>query len=79
MGFFAAPFRLRRSTVELESASFSAEPGGRNPHVFRVFWGDCEFRDGTEIRGIREKIDKGVGKMGGAGEFRPELGLTIGH
>jgi hypothetical protein len=32
----------------------------------------AEFR--TEIRGIREKIDKG--KMGGAGEFGPELRLT---
>ena len=42
------------------------------------FGGDLEFRDGTEIRGIREKIDKGIRKMGGAGEFRPELGLTKG-
>jgi hypothetical protein len=43
-----------------------------------VLWSDREFRDGTEIREIREKIDKGIGKMGGAGEFRPELGLTKG-
>jgi len=27
---------------------------------------------------MREKIDKGIGKMTGAGEFRPELGLTKG-
>ena len=40
--------------------------------------GDREFRDGFEIRGIREKIDKRIGKMGGAGEFRPEFGLTKG-
>jgi hypothetical protein len=72
---FRCTFGLRRSTVELESASFSVEPRGRNPHVFRVFWGDCGFRDGTEIRGIREKIDKEVGKMGGAGEFRPALSI----
>jgi hypothetical protein len=29
-----------------------------------------------EIRGIRDKIDERVGKMGGAGEFHPKLGLT---
>jgi hypothetical protein len=36
-----------------------AEPRGRNPYVLRAFWGDSEFRDGSEIRGIREKIAKG--------------------
>ena len=36
----------------------------------------ANFADSTEIRGIREKIDRGIGKMGGASEFRPELGLT---
>ena len=40
------------------------------------FGRDCEFRDGTEIRGNREKIDREVSKMGSAGEFRRELGLT---
>jgi hypothetical protein len=59
-------------------APFSAERRERNPHIVRVFWGDREFHDGAEIRGIREKIDKGIGKIGGAGEFRPELGLTKG-
>jgi hypothetical protein len=63
----------------LESASFSAEPGVRNPHVLRVLWGDRDFRDGTEIRGIREKIDKGVGKTGGISDFRRKLGLTKGY
>jgi hypothetical protein len=62
----------------LESASFSAKPRERNPHVLCVLRGDREFRDGTEFRGIREEIDKGIGKMGGAGEFRPELRLTKG-
>jgi hypothetical protein len=42
------------------------------------FAGDREFRDGAEIRGNREKIDREVGKMGSAGEFRQELGLTKG-
>jgi len=46
----------------LESASFSAEPRGRNPYVLRAFWADREFRDGSEIRGIREKIAKGLVK-----------------
>jgi hypothetical protein len=59
-------------------AAFSPEPRERNPHIVHVFWGDREFHDGAEIRGIREKIDKGVDKIGGAGEFRPELKLTKG-
>jgi hypothetical protein len=42
------------------------------------FGGDFEFRDGTEIRGNREKIDREAGKMGSAGEFRRKLGLTKG-
>jgi hypothetical protein len=42
------------------------------------FGRDREFRDGTEIRGNREKIDREVGKMGSAGEFRWEFGLTKG-
>jgi hypothetical protein len=42
------------------------------------FGGDREFRDGTEIRGNREKIDREVGKTSGAAEFRSELGLTKG-
>jgi hypothetical protein len=29
------------------------------------YGGDRDFRDRTEIRGIRKKIDKGVGKTGG--------------
>jgi hypothetical protein len=39
-------------------------------------WDDREFRDGSEIRGIREKFAKGAGKMAVAGEFRPQRGLT---
>jgi hypothetical protein len=46
------------TSLHLESASFSPEPRGRNPNVLRVFRGDHEFRHGTEIRGIREKIDQ---------------------
>jgi hypothetical protein len=45
----------------------------------RAFWGDREFRDGFEIRGIREKIAKGVGKTAFAGVFRPQRGLTKGY
>jgi hypothetical protein len=45
----------------------------------RAFWGDREFRDGFEIRGIREKIAKGVGKTAFAGLFRLERGLTKGY
>src|ERR1700730_13755088 len=41
--------------ISLESACFSGEPRGRNLHVLLVFWGGCEFRDATEIRGIRRK------------------------
>jgi len=41
--------------------------------------GDREFRDGFEIRGIREKIAKGVGKTAFAGVFRPQRGLTKGY
>jgi hypothetical protein len=41
-------------------------------------WDDREFRDGSEIRGIREKFAKGVGKMAVGGEFRPQRGLTRG-
>jgi hypothetical protein len=44
----------------------------------RSFGGDREFRDGTEIRGNREKIDRELGKTGSAGEFRRELGLRKG-
>jgi len=51
---------------------------GEFPHISPVFGGDREFHDGTEIRGNREKIDREVGKMGSAGEFRRELGLTKG-
>jgi hypothetical protein len=42
----------------------------------RAFWGDREFRGGFEIRGIREKIAKGVGKTAFAGLFRLQRGLT---
>jgi hypothetical protein len=48
-----------------------------------VFWGGREFHNGTEIRGTREKIDRGVGKIGDAGEFSinlktaKALGLTV--
>jgi hypothetical protein len=45
----------------------------------RAFWGDREFRDSFEIRGIREKIAKGVGKMAFAGLFRPQRWLTKGY
>jgi hypothetical protein len=45
----------------------------------RAFWGDREFRDGFEIRGIREKIATGVGKTAFAGLFRPQRGLTKGY
>ena len=62
---------IRTSSSDLESDCFSAEPRGRNPYVSRVLCGDREFRVGTEIRGIREKIDEGVRKMGSASEFCP--------
>jgi hypothetical protein len=45
----------------------------------RAFWGDREFRNSFEIRGIREKIAKGVGKMAFAGLFRPQRWLTKGY
>jgi hypothetical protein len=61
-------------STHLESASFFAEPRGRNPYVLRNFWGDGEFRHGSEIRGIREKIAKEVGKTATAGEFSPLAG-----
>jgi hypothetical protein len=35
--------------------------------------------DGFEIRGIRQKIAKGVGKTAFAGLFRPQRGLTKGY
>jgi hypothetical protein len=54
-------------------------PEAENPYVLRHFWGHREFRDGSQIRGIREKIAKGVGKTAVAGEFRPQRGLTKGY
>jgi hypothetical protein len=39
-----------------------------------AFWGDREFRDGFEIRGIREKIAKGVGRAAFGGMFRRNAG-----
>jgi len=50
-------------------------PQGRNPYILAAFWGNREFRDGSKIRGIREKIAKAVRKRAVAGEFRPQRGL----
>ena len=60
--------------VTFSRVPLSAEPRGRSPYVLPAFWGNREFRDGFEIRGIREKIVKGVGKTAFAGVFRPQRG-----
>jgi len=40
-------------------------PEDEIPVFLHVFWGGREFRNGTEIRGTREKIDRGLVKTGG--------------
>jgi len=46
---------------------------GENPMFCLSSGVTGEFRDSTKIRGIGEKIDKGLGNTRGVGEFRPEL------
>jgi hypothetical protein len=46
-------------------------PEAENPYILWAFWGNREFRDGSEIRGIREKIAERLAKRQFAGEFRP--------
>lgn len=60
-----------------ESASFSTEARAKSS-CFACLTGDREFRDGTEARGMREKIDKGIGKMGWC-RFRPDSGQQKVH
>jgi hypothetical protein len=48
---------------------------GKIPIFIGSFGHDREFRDGTEIRGNREKIDREVGKkMGSAASFAENSG-----
>jgi hypothetical protein len=47
---------------------------GKIPIFCGSFGHDREFRDGTEIRGNREKIDREVGKMGSAASFAGNSG-----
>jgi hypothetical protein len=49
---------LSLSRVPLSLLNSHAE----NPYGLRPLWGDREFLDGSEIRGIREKIAKGLVK-----------------
>jgi len=68
--------RARIAPTAFESASLSLlNPRAKSP-CLAVLSGDCEFRDGTDIRGIGDKIDKEVGNVGGAGGVR--LALTKG-
>jgi hypothetical protein len=49
---------LAVDVILFESVSFSTDPRERNADGLRVFRGDREFRDGTEIRGIRERYSR---------------------
>ena len=64
-----------RKQRALESASFSAEHRGRNPHVFRVLRVTANFAMVPKFEESAKKIDTG---MGGVGEFPREPGLTKG-
>jgi hypothetical protein len=47
---------------------------GKIPIFCGSFGHDREFRDGIEIRGNREKIDREVGKMGSAASYAENSG-----
>ena len=64
---------------QLESASFSAESEAEIPMFYVPSGVTANFATVSEIRGIREKIAKGVGKTAFAGLFRPQRGLTKGY